>query len=366
MKWDDNLLLEGDVDPVRGQIQLAIYALHLSSGGSIHCKQLKPATVEKIIRNVALYIMLFSGIDFRKDHPSDQHMGHILSPVYRDLRAYEALPNRREPYTLDMQALAHAEASHQSLSQPHSILPTLCNGFGAGLNAGFRLSEWAQPGGRRDPQYPLPALNPRPGISPTKAVVPNDLMVVTACHRRLAGLDILSVDLLDILRLLLTFRYQKNGQHGEERMFTQSDDPDTPHSMIPRLYNALHRFQALQALDPSLDPAHTPLFVYWDPLSSRVCLPTSVEIEAFMRGLAARCYHLDPVADKAALQRWSSHSLRVGACVLLHSMGFPPQDIKWLLRWLSDAFMAYLRNTAVLATRQHRALDAAASMPHLV
>ena len=366
MKWDDNLLLEGDVDPIRGQIQLAIYALHLSTGGSIYCRQLKPATIEKTIRHVALFLMLFSGTDFRKDHPSDQHMGQILGPVYRDLRAYEALPNRREPYTLAMQALAQEEADHQSRSQPHSILPALRDGFGAGLNAGFRLSEWAQPGGHRDPQYPLLALHPRPDVSPTKAIVPNDLMAITTCHRRLRGRDILTVPATAITRLLLTFRYQKNGQHGEDRMFTQSTDPDTPHSMIACLYRALSRFRALQALDPSLDPSHTPLFVYWDPLASRVSLPTTVEIEAFMRGLAARCYHLDPVTDKTALQRWSSHSLRVGACVLLHSMGFPPQDIKWLLRWLSDAFMAYLRNTAVLATRQHRALDVAASMPHLV
>ena len=44
----------------------------------------------------------------------------------------------------------------------------------------------------------------------------------------------------------------------------------------------------------------------------------------------------------------------------------PPQDIKWLLRWLSDAFMAYLRNIAILATRHTRALDKAAAMPNYV
>ena len=27
------------------------------------------------------------------------------------------------------------------------------------------------------------------------------------------------------------------------------------------------------------------------------------------------------------------------ACVLLHSMGFQPQHIKWIRRWLSDAFV---------------------------
>ena len=85
-----------------------------------------------------------------------------------------------------------------------------------------------------------------------------------------------------------------------------------------------------------------------------------------MRALAVKTYHLDPVQDRAALRLWSAHSLRVGACVLLHAMGFSPQDIKWLLRWLSDTFMAYLCNIATLATRHTRALDKAAAMPTYV
>ena len=93
---------------------------------------------------------------------------------------------------------------------------------------------------------------------------------------------------------------------------------------------------------------------------------TSDEIEAYMRALAVKTYNLDRVQDKAALQLWSAHSLRVGACVLLHAMGFAPQDIKWLLRWLSDAFMGYLRNIAILSDRQNRALAKAAAMPHYV
>ena len=85
-----------------------------------------------------------------------------------------------------------------------------------------------------------------------------------------------------------------------------------------------------------------------------------------MRAVASKTFHLHPTNDRDSLRLWSSHSLRVGACVLLHAMGFPPQDIKWLLRWMSDAFMAYLRNTAVLSQRQNQALDKAAAMPHYV
>ena len=99
MNWHDNLLLEGDpvTMAVRGQLQFAMYAVHLSNGYSIHCKQLKVATIEQYLLAASSFITLFTGIDYRKDNPSDKTHGHILAPVLRDLRKYESVPNRREP-----------------------------------------------------------------------------------------------------------------------------------------------------------------------------------------------------------------------------------------------------------------------------
>jgi hypothetical protein len=50
-----------------------------------------------------------------------------------------------------------------------------------------------------------------------------------------------------------------------------------------------------------------------------------------------------------ALQRFSSHSLRVGACVILHANGKNEVFIKQRLRWRSDSFMNYLRDVPILA-----------------
>ena len=71
------------------------------------------------------------------------------------------------------------------------------------------------------------------------------------------------------------------------------------------------------------------------------------------------------VKDKAVLQLWSAHSLRVGACVILHTMGFTGTQIKFLLRWKSDTFMMYLRNVALLSDQQDEAIDKAAALPDL-
>ena len=142
------------------------------------------------------------------------------------------------------------------------------------------------------------------------------------------GLAILVRPLLDILNLFMRHCTQKNGQHGEEHLYTLSDDPTPPHDAVACFYRLLLNFSTLRQRDPALREDATPLAIYWDPTLSMVRLVTADEIEACMRALAVKTYCLDPVKDKAALQLWSSHSLRVGACVLLHAMGFPPQDIK--------------------------------------
>ena len=114
----------------------------------------------------------------------------------------------------------------------------------------------------------------------------------------------------------------------------------------------------------------TPLGLYEEEASRggtpRVLLITARDIEKLMRETACWVYHHDPVKDRAALQLWSAHSLRVGACVILHTMGFTESQIKWILRWRSNAFMVYLRNTAVLARQHVDVMDAAFAMPHFL
>jgi hypothetical protein len=85
-----------------------------------------------------------------------------------------------------------------------------------------------------------------------------------------------------------------------------------------------------------------------------------------MHTVAARVYNLDPLRDCDVLQSWSAHSLRVGACVILHAMGYTAAQIQWLLRWRSMAFLIYLRNLAVLADKHNITFNEAMAMPHFL
>jgi dihydrodipicolinate reductase len=74
----------------------------------------------------------------------------------------------------------------------------------------------------------------------------------------------------------------------------------------------------------------------------------STHINDALRHAATVVYN---VTAKADLARFSSHSVRVGACVALHAAGIQQQDIKFALRWKSDSFYTYLRNLPCQASR---------------
>lgn len=362
MKWRDALLLDAGTPEVaeRGQLQLAMYALHLSAGHSIYCRSIKVATIEQYLLAAATFLSLFTGVDFRKDHPTHTHMGRILAPVLRDLKKYESVPDRREPYDPQMHMAARLDAS---LRPPDSLVCALTDGFEQGYCAGYRLSEWAQPSRMSDPMAPQLNHLPTAPIR-TRALVPDDFRIMTVSRHRVAGLAILTYPLHQISKMWVKWRTQKNGQHGEEKLFAKNPKLGG-FCFVSSAYRSLARFSRLSILDPRLQPDKTPLSVYWSLQHSCVKLITADEIERFMRHLASQVYHLHPDRDAKDLSRWSSHSLRVGACVALHAMGFSALDIQWILRWRSTAFMVYLRNVAILAVRQFQALDKAAELPFL-
>jgi hypothetical protein len=362
MNWQDNLLLAGDTPEIalRGQYQLAMYALHLSAGHSIQCKSIKAATIEQYLLAVATFLSQFSGVDFRKDHATDSHMGRTLAPVIKDIKKFESVPDRREPYDPHMHMVARLLAAQ---AHADGVICALTDGFEQGYCAGYRLSEWSQPTRLSDPLSPQ--LNHLVGAHiRTRAIVPDDIRILTSSRHAAAGLAILTYHPSQITKMWVKWRTQKNGQNGEEKLFARNPTPGG-FCFVASAYRALCRFRRLMALDHRLRPGATPLSVYWHPAGPCVKLITAHDIERFMRRLASEVYHLHPAQNAKELSKWGTHSLRVGACVALHAMGFSPLDIQWLLRWRSTAFMVYLRNVVVLAVRQYQALDRAAEQPFL-
>jgi hypothetical protein len=198
----------------------------------------------------------------------------------------------------------------------------------------------------------------------TRAFVPDDFQILTASRHRASGLSILQYPLDQITKMWVRWRTQKNGQHGEEKLFVRNPTLGG-FCYVSSVYRSLACFRCLSVLDPRLKPNAKPLSVYWSLTAARVKLINADDIERFLCRLACAVYHLHPVRDAKDINWWSSHSLRVGACVTLHAMGFSTLDIQWILRWRSTAFMVYLCNVTILAIRQNLALDKAMALPFL-
>ncbi|CAB9531804.1 unknown protein [Seminavis robusta] len=337
-----------------------MYAVHLSSGHSIQCKSIKASTIDQYLLAASSLIRCFTQQDYRKDKLGDRTMGAYLSGVMRDIRRYETMADRREPYDHRMHALACKVAAKFPIT---SLVCCLTDGFEQGLCTGYRLTEWAQPAGKTNVLSPHG--NGRTGPEcKTRAVIPNDIRAVGLCGVRLIGMAIITLPLLRLSQMYVKFRTQKNGENGEEKLYERNPNP-LGLCFVSSTYRSLVRFAQVQVMHPGLSPASTPLSVYWDPKSRRAKLVDGSAIEKFMRRLAAAVYNLHPLHDKADLSKWSSHSLRVGACVILHIMGFSDRDIQWILRWKSMSFVMYFRNVAILSRRQNAAFDRLQALPRL-
>ena len=295
------------INPGAILFQLAFIAIHLSTSNSILCKSIKLDTIKFYILAVASFLALFTGVDFRKDSPSDKGFGQHLAPVDEDLKKYETNPNRRNGFTLEMQAEAYAVAAK---FDHRTKLPALADGFGMGLCSGNRLSEWAQPDGYPDPHRPQKN-HLRPPVCQTMAFVPNDFRGITTTNQRLVGLEIITVPVKTIRKVFPTYKTQKNGDNFQETLHTSNPRTDSLDFVGP-LYRSLIRFQALMEKDPLLDPRRTPLSIFWDPVKRKVFNLQARDIEKFMKDLAIKVYQLCPVKDKDELGRWTSHSLCVG------------------------------------------------------
>lgn len=351
MKWDDDLLMEA-ID-IRGcNVQMALYAAKLGTGSTLFQRQIKVDTIKKYLLSVASFIALVGNHprDPRKRSPTDKEFCPELQAVLRELERWEKVPNRREPYTLAMQEFLEREL-HRICPGDNSLLAAIVDWGVAGLFTGFRLSEWAQP---------TRGSVERDVFGDTKAFCLPDLSFSRHDRTRLSLGDVLAGKYDEVAYIQLRWRTQKNGDNGQCRLFSRNPENPLARSLVSSMLRIVRRFS--QLCGPGA--VTTPLAVYQRPDGS-VALITSIEIEATLRTAAQHVYTLDPIANRSELQQWSSHSYRVGACVILHAMGYSPTQIKFLLRWRSEAVMTYLRNLPCLAQQHARTIDEAGAMPSL-
>ena len=83
------------------------------------------------------------------------------------------------------------------------------------------------------------------------------------------------------------------------------------------------------------------------------CFVTGTDVTSYIRLVTRLIF---PDISAAQLELLSSHSLRVTACVLLREEGKDGTYIKLRLRWLSDCYTIYLRNSEIIIAQHDEAL----------
>jgi hypothetical protein len=286
---------------------MGMYVVHLGTGHTLPSLTIRSATVAKYAYAAAQLIAAFddNSRDPRKD--KDAKFADCFVSVKAELRRWEDVHNRCEPYTMAMQVRLIALCNNQPAN---GLYCCLHDWFSTQLAAGGRRGEWAQP--KYGHELSKPDLNKR---GQPKAFLLHDLSFMGPGKRRLsrayALLHQAEVTLTD-----LKYRTQKNGAHGEHILFSAS--PTTPDANVPRTWlRIVKRFLRLVGNTPDIC-----LAVYCCASSGVVKYITTTEIQVVMRRLAADVYNLDPVKDAAILALWEAHSLRVGACIILRGLGF--------------------------------------------
>lgn len=82
---------------------------------------------------------------------------------------------------------------------------------------------------------------------------------------------------------------------------------------------------------------------------------SSADISQYLQYLEKVVYN---ITDPKELTLCSTHTLWVGACVILHATDFTDLRIQFNLLWRSLAFMSYLRNLTALSDNQNKAFNA--------
>jgi hypothetical protein len=325
--------------------------MHLATGESLTHKQIKASTINDYLFTVAKFLGRFSDRDVRKPDQVSPALAPCIKAVLTELKRWENMPNRREPFTPEM--WAYIQDTLRPTATEDSLVAACTDWFTCGLFAGLRLGEWAQDEAHRllhNPDYNIRG-DPRafclddfsfrgPG---------NILMTLEEAHE---------AKIADIERVIITFRMQKNANNGETRTYIVN--PGKKLCFIRAAHSILRRFIRLVGWTTNI-----PLAVYL-PTNAPVQFVSSRGIEYIMRLAASGVYKLDPQKQPELLQKWSAHSLRVGACVILYAQGYAASQIQFLLRWKSFAFMDYLRNLAVLSKQQNMAMNEAVDMPNFL
>ena len=305
---------------------LACYAISLIQGQTIKGEPIRNRTVRNYITDA------YKLFDDRKVRDTPATGVNYVNLILTTHANYESVPRRRNMITDDMARWLLADAKCHS----HNSLPSaIADWVLLGRYTGFRRSEWCQ---TRLSVYDT--IEEWPGHV-AQAFLFRDFTFLDAGERTVPLTPETDIDRIRYVRIV--WRWQKNRQNDEKRTFGRNV-PDPRFCPVLAAVRIARRAQRLGVA------ADEPIGVFrsGDDRSGYSFIRDK-EVNSYLRRAAANVFD---TTDKSYLNMWSTHSIRVTACNLLHREQFPDSYIQERLRWRSNCFRMYLRDT-IYAADQH-------------
>ena len=310
---------------------MACYTVSLTSNETIFCKSIKASTVNLYISDAAK-LAIFNNLPDPTKNALSQKSSYITN-VINEHKRWELMPNRREPLTYAMVDLSFTQVYGSVSSQFNdSLEAALTDWFILGMQTGMRKSEWCQD---------RHILNTTGTVIPNRDGSPSAFIFSDFTFEQLHGVHCNNSRLIHITNatiVKLKWRFQKNNNNGEvlSYMLNETNQSKCPVRAAMRIRSRAIRLQV---------PPTSPIAVFQNQQGFSQFID-DFHVTKHLQYLAKQVYNVTNPND---LARFSTHSIRVGACVLLHETSQTPDFIKARLRWRSDTYLMYLRNTPKLA-----------------
>jgi hypothetical protein len=208
---------------------------------------------------------------------------------------------------------------------------------------GPRISEYTQTTQDKVDYHVYPS-----GTRVIKAFTANNFVFYDKSGHILKKIDDSTLDLATSVQI--TWRIQKNHQNGQKIKLSA----DTKNPAICPVRGALQMVMRTSCLG---QPDDMPAVCYRTKKAPLLYI-TGSRIATLLHKAVKK---VQPSTSADNLKRYSAHSLRVWACVLLDEEGMSPSFIQKCLHWLGNSFEMYLRDTKAIQDKHLAALQSASS-----
>lgn len=315
---------------------MACYTVALCNDDNLNGKTIKTSTIKLYLAAAARLSIPAALMDPTKNRFGQK--SEFIQAVLKEHKRWEQMPNRRCPITPKM----IYTALQQPPSHPDELHSALNDWFILALFVGPRKLEWCQDA---SDLKKFATFSKNVDGSP-RAFTFKDFSFLGPGNKKLPHAQASYLGNVNAVRIC--WRFQKNGDNGQT--LTYQKNHGSPYRCpVQAAYNICAR-----AIRMGIN-SDGPVAVYRTGaklLKARYI--DNIVVEKRLRELAAATYDLTESAD---LQKYTCHSLRVGACVLLHTAQASPDTIQLRLRWRSDSYKMYLRDTVKLAGTHNLAMN---------